>query len=956
MSHTPDSFARAHLARIVDSSDDAIVSKNLDGIIQSWNVGAERIFGYSAAEAIGQSIRMIIPQDRQHEEDFVLSRIRAGEAVRNYETVRRSKDGREVFISLTVSPIYDDEGNVVGASKIARDISARIEADFAMRRLAAVVESSDDAIVTKNLDSVILTWNAAAERMFGYTSAEAVGQSIRLIIPEDRQQEEDYVLSQVRAGHVVRHYETLRRRKDGTLIPISLTVSPLRDTAGTIVGASKVARDISDRKHADRAARRLAAVIESSDDAIVSKDLQGIITSWNRAAERMFGYTAREAIGQSIRMIIPADLQAEEDMVLARIRAGQPVEHYETRRCRKDGSELRISLTVSPLIGDSGAVIGASKIARDVTERVRLEAEAAEQSRVARELSEVGAIVASSLDRSTVVQQVTDIATKLTQAEFGAFFYNVQDPQSGDAYMLYALSGAPKDAFATFPHPRATAVFAPTFHGEGVVRLDDVTSDPRYGRNPPFHGMPPGHLRVRSYLAVPVKAGSGEVLGGLFFGHSEPGVFVERHEQLATGVAGWASLALENARLYMEAREADRLKDEFLAVLSHELRTPLNAIVGYSRLLRGNILQGEKAAQGLETLERNAASLTQIVEDVLDVSRIVSGKIRLDVQPVELPLVVHNAIATVQPAADAKHVRVQTIIDPRVGPVSGDPDRLQQVLWNLLSNAVKFTPKKGRVQVRVERVNSHVEIVVSDTGLGIKSEFLPYVFERFRQADAGTTRKTGGLGLGLSIVRHIVEMHGGSVEVASDGEGKGATFRVRLPLMIVHAEESRETREHPRTERPAPLTALSNLGGIHVLAIDDEEDALGLLRAVLESAGAEVTTIASAREGLQRLADIEPDALVVDLGMPEMDGFEFIGRVRANPDAGIRDLPAAALTAFARSEDRTKALQSGFEMHLAKPVDPGELVASVATLVRRRTRGRGGETDRSGRVPREDAT
>jgi PAS domain S-box-containing protein len=686
--------------------------------------------------------------------------------------------------------------------------------------------------------------------------------------------------------------------------------------------------------------RRLAKIVESSDDAIVSKDLNGIITSWNRGAERIFGYTASEAIGRSIRMIIPADLQHEEDMVLSRIRSGQSVDHYETRRQRKDGREVLISLSVSPIADQNGTVIGASKIARDITERARLQAMASEQHEIAQKLSQVGSLVASSLDRATIVQKVTDAATSLTGAEFGAFFYNVRDPQSGEAYMLYTLSGAPKEAFATFPHPRATAIFAPTFHGEGTVRLDDVTRDPRYGQSAPHYGMPAGHLPVRAYLAVPVKAASGEVLGGLFFGHSQPGVFTEHHEQLANGVAGWASLALENSRLYMEAREADRLKDEFLAVLSHELRTPLNAIVGYSRLLRGNVLTGEKASRGLETLERNAVALTQIVEDVLDISRIVSGKIRLDVQPVELPLVMHNAVATVQPAADAKGVRIQTIIDPRVGPVSGDPDRLQQVAWNLLSNAVKFTPKTGRVQVRVERVNSHIEIVVSDTGIGISAAFLPHVFERFRQSDAGTTRKTGGLGLGLSIVRHIVEMHGGSVHVASEGEGKGSTFRVRLPLMIVHSEGIRETREHPRTEKRAPLTGLGDLGGVRVLAIDDEEDALGLLRVVLEAAGAEVVTISSAQEGLERLASVRPDVVVVDLGMPEMDGFSFMRHVRSATDRAIRDIPAAALTAFARSEDRTKALQSGFEMHLAKPVDPGELVASVATLVRRSPRAR----------------
>ena len=756
-----------------------------------------------------------------------------------------------------------------------------------------------------------------------------------MIIPADRQGEEDMVLARIRAGESVTHFETIRQHKNGTTIPISLTVSPIRDDAGRVIGASKIARDISELTQAAIVTRRLAAVVESSDDAIITKDLTGIITSWNPAAERIFGYTAAEAIGQSIRILLPDELQDEEDTVLARIRAGQKVDHYETVRQRKDGSQLTVSLTVSPIRNERGEIVGASKVARDITERSRLIALSAEHAAHTEKLNEVGSAVASTLDRDTIVQKVTDVATQLTHAQFGAFFYNVTDAQSGNSYMLYTLSGVPREAFANLPNPRATAVFAPTFYGEAPVRLNDVTKDPRYGKSAPYHGMPPGHLPVRSYLAVPVKGVGGEVLGGLFFGHSEVGVFTKQHERLALGVAAWASLALENSRLFVQAQTANRMKDEFLAVLSHELRTPLNAILGYSRLLRRDILSDKEAERGLETLERNATWLTQIVEDVLDVSRIVSGKLRLDVQPVELPLIVDNAVATVQPAADAKGVRIQAMVDPRVGPVSGDPGRLQQVLWNLVANSVKFTPKKGRVQVRLERVNSHVEIVVSDTGMGISSEFLPHVFDRFRQADAGMTRKTGGLGLGLAIVRHIVEMHGGTVEASSAGEGQGATFRVCLPLMIVHPETKETRREHPQTERRPPLTDLADLTGIHVFAIDDEEDALHLLRVVLETAGAKVTTSKSAATALKRIAEVKPDVLVVDLGMPEMDGFELIARLRQSTNQTIRRIPAAALTAFARSEDRTKALRSGFEMHLAKPVDPGELVASVATLARR---------------------
>jgi PAS domain S-box-containing protein len=528
--------------------------------------------------------------------------------------------------------------------------------------------------------------------------------------------------------------------------------------------------DVLSERLDDISARHLAKVVESSDDAIVSKDLNSIIISWNRAAERMFGYTAAEMIGKSIRTIIPADRQSEEDDVLSRIRKGESVTHFETIRQHKDGSLVPISLTVSPIYDDGGKVIGASKIARDISERVALE-KAAEK------------------------------------------------------------------------------------------------------------------------------------------------------------------VALENARLYEEAQDANRVKDDFLAVLSHELRTPLNAIVGYSRLMRGQMLPPDQVGRAIETLERNARWLTQIVDDVLDVSRIVSGKIRLDVQAVELGSIVDNAIATVQPAADAKNVRLQSLIDPRVGPVSGDPDRLQQVVWNLLANAVKFTPKGGRVQVRLERVNSHIEIVVSDTGIGISKEFLPHVFDRFRQADSGSTRKAGGLGLGLSIVRHLVEMHGGRVQAESEGVDKGASFTVSLPMMIV--QPSSQKGEHPLADRRNPLEKLADLGGIKVLAVDDDADALGLLRDVLQASGAAVTTASSAATAMEELARFIPDVIVADIGMPDVDGFELIREIRASADPRVRDIPAAALTAFARSEDRTKALQTGFEMHLAKPVDPGELVASVATLVRR---------------------
>jgi len=707
------------------------------------------------------------------------------------------------------------------------------------------------------------------------------------------------------------------------------------------------------RKQTLAAKAYLASIVDSADDAIISKNLDGVIQSCNAAAERLFGYRSEELVGRPVRILIPHERQQEEDNILARLRAGERIEHFETVRVTKHGQPVDVSLTISPVRDESGKIIGASKIARDVTAAKQAAADRIQLLREHAELTEtlntVGAIVASDLDRDSVVQAVTDAATEVTTAEFGAFFYNVVD-QRGEAYTLYTISGVPREAFSQFPMPRNTPVFESTFKGTAVVRSADITKDPRYGHNPPHYGMPRGHLPVRSYLAVPVKGPSGTVIGGLFFGHPEVGRFTEHHERLADGIASWASVALENARLYASAQYASHIKDDFLASLSHELRTPLNAILGYSRIMRAGIVPPEKREKAIETIERNATSLTKIVEDVLDISRIVSGKLRLNVQPVEFPEVVRNAIDVMMPAAEAKGVRIETVIDPQATPISGDPERLQQVLWNLLSNAVKFTNKGGKVQVRLEQVNSYVEVAVSDTGIGIAPEFLPHVFERFRQADSGMSRERGGLGLGLSIARQLVEMHGGTIDVSSGGVNQGATFRVKLPVMIVHPARQPEMRVHPRTASSGARLQLPSLREVRVLAVDDEADALALVSEVLEAAGAQVRTASSADEALKKLEEEVPDVVLTDLGMPHVDGFQFIDRVRHHPNPRIQEVPAAALTAYARSEDRTKALASGFQIHLAKPIEPAELVTTIAALVRRVTRSEGLRSDRDARL------
>ena len=556
-------------------------------------------------------------------------------------------------------------------------------------------------------------------------------------------------------------------------------------------------------------------------------------------------------------------------------------------------------------------------------ERKRAEDRASDQARTMEALNAVGAAVASELDREKIVQTVTDAATTLTTASMGAFFYTVTDPKSGESFLLHTLSGAGKGAFESFPQPRATALFGPTFRGEGVTRIADVHADPRYGKSAPYHGMPKGHPPVRSFLAVPVKGRDGAVLGGLFFGHPQAGIFTDQHERLAVGIASWASVALENAHLYARAQEVSRSKDEFLAILSHELRTPLNAILGWSRMLRDGQVAPARVQHAVGVIERNARLQTQLVEDLLDVSRIISGKLRLDMRSIDLSTIVQSALDAVRPATSNKNIAVHAVIQPGVGTVTGDPDRIEQVVWNLLANAVKFTDAGGTIQVELRESGTAAEIVVSDTGEGIAPDFLPHIFDRFRQADAGTSRKHGGLGLGLALVRALTEAHGGTVQARSAGLGEGAVFTVRLPLQ--HLADAASVPPLPEAH-PQPIS------GLRILVVDDDADARELLALTLTAAGARAIVAGSVRDALRLLEVERPDLLLTDVGMPEQDGLDLIRIVRALPAESGGRIPAIAVTAYASIADKELALGAGFDRHVAKPYDAETLIAVIATL------------------------
>lgn len=920
----------------------------------------------------------------------------------------------------------------------------------------------------------------------------------------------------------------------------------------------------------DQAQALLAAIVDSSTDAIISKTLEGIILSWNKAAERLYGYAAAEAVGQPITLIIPPELHDEERAILKRLWRGETIDPFETVRVTKDGRRIDISLTISPVRDASGRIIAASKIARDISDRKRFEEALREETRTAETLNRIGSLLAAELDVKRILQSVTDEARAVTGAEFAAFFYNAVDEQD-EAYALYTLSGAPAEAFSSFPMPRSTAIFAPTFNGEGAVRIDDVRRDVRYGKSNPYHGLPPGHLPVTSYLAVPVIARSGEVLGGLFFGHVQPGVFTARHEQIIAGIAAQAAIAIDNANLYarvqeseqrfrqlaehatdvfwifdvaesrivyvspayldvwgrdceslyadpgsfldsvhphdrervraamarqrrgettaeeyrlihddgslywvwdrafpiqddtgalvriagiaediterktaedrlreseesyrrltellpvavyaceapsgiityyndravelwgrepalgdsderycgsgrlflpdgrplahedcpmaqalrgggsfrneevvierpdasqitalvniepirdlaghvvgainvcldvtalkhaeQQLREADRRKDEFLATLSHELRNPLAPLRFALEIIGRSEDDGQRLRQSREMLERQVAKMVRLIDDLLDVSRITHDKLELRREHVEVSTIVREAVESSRPAIeDAGHSLAVVLPDEPLW-LHADEVRVAQVLGNLLSNACKYTPSGGEIRLTAESRDGDVLLSVEDNGRGIPPDDLDSIFEMFAQSES-SQREQRGLGVGLTLVKRLVEMHGGSMRAFSEGPGKGSTFAVTLPAAAA-AHEVPERKAPPRADaRPA--------AGRRVLVVDDNHDSAATLAMLLEMTGHETLTTHDGAESVEAAERFRPDVVLLDLGLPGMDGFEVCRAIRSRPWS--RHTTMVAVTGWGQTDDRRKSEEAGFDAHLVKPV------------------------------------
>jgi PAS domain S-box-containing protein len=685
----------------------------------------------------------------------------------------------------------------------------------------------------------------------------------------------------------------------------------------------------------------LEAALRCISDGVTVQDGAGRILLANAAAARILGFSSTDEV---LRTPIPEIMKRY--LVVGEDRQPLPVDLWPSRRALRDGrpaeamlgyrslpaGEERWSLTRStPLLDGEGRVHAVVTVFQDVTERRR----SADRLEL---LAEAAQTLGSSLDFNITLTALARLAAPRL-ADWCVVHVAAED---GSLQPLAVAHRDPekvrwaRELLQRYPVLRDESGGAAAVARSGRPDLQREVTDAMLeaGAQDAEHLAVLREVGLRSYICVPLNA-QGRILGTLTLLTTQESGRVYDATDLATAemLGRRAALAIENARLFRTAQEANRLKDEFLATLSHELRTPLNAIVGWTEVLQQDLRNPAVVTRAVQSIHRNAQAQAQLVSDLLDVSRITSGRLRLHVGPVDLARVVHAALDTVRPAADAKEIGLEPVLDPKAGEISGDPDRLQQVVWNLLSNAVKFTPKGGRVHVRVEGVQSHAQIVIEDNGPGIDPEFLPQVFDRFRQEDASSTRVHQGLGLGLAIVRHLVEMHGGTVAAQNKAGRSGAVFTVSLPRrsVAVSTAEAPSAGDRRAPAGAAPL-APPDLSGVRILVADDHEDARDLVRMVLEGRGAAVSAVSSAAEALAALRLRPPDLLMADIEMPGEDGYTLIRRVRALPPEDGGAVPAVALTAYASSQDRVNALLAGYSAHLSKPVPAAELVAVVARL------------------------
>jgi PAS domain S-box-containing protein len=927
-------LADEHFRLLVESvADYAIYLLGPDGTIRSWNAGAQRLKGYPAAEIVGHSFaQFFTPEDRESGKPAQL----LAEALRDgrVEDVgwRIRKDGSQFWASAVITALHDRAGTHIGFAKVTRDLTDRAYRAF-IEATHAIIWTTD---ATGRPSSDSPSWREFS----GQTEEEWHDlRGWNAIHPDDLERFRE-VWNQAKQAGTAFVAEYRLRRSDGVYVWVEGRAIPFFDAQGGVREWFGVTLDISARKWAEletqRALTLWTTTLRSIGDAVISTDARGHVRFLNPVAERLTGWQADEAAGRALAEVFPifneesgAVVENPVDKVLREGVVVGLANHTVLRR--RDGTAIPIDDSAAPIYDPAAAqasvIEGVVLVFRDAGEEKREQlrrsflATATEQLLEAEDYRDALARIAQlavppladwvAVDiaepGSTRTQQLAVAHVDPAKAEIARELARRYPPDPGALTGVAHVIRTGRSGF----YPEITAEL-----------LDRAAVDDE-------HRQILRALDLRSALIVPLR-GKGRVFGTISFvlsGASRR--YTARDLELAEDLARRAGLIIERRRLEEEAERANRMKDEFLATMSHELRTPLQAILGYASMLERGIARDP--AKATAAILRNANAQTRLVEDILDVSRISSGKLQLAMSRVDIVAAIRAALESIRPAALARRIQVSESLPVDLGEVLGDLDRLQQVVWNLLSNAVKFTPMDGAIEVRAERDGSTVRIIVRDTGKGIAPEHLTAIFERFRQVDSSTTREQRGLGLGLAIVRYLVEAHGGTVHAESAGPGQGATFIVTLPGRadaLAAADRSRDSRR--------PLDA-ERLRGIRILLVEDDDEARELLADVLAETGATVAQAGSAADGMARLIAEPPHVLISDIGMPFEDGNSFLRRVRTLPPERGGDVPAIALTAYARPEDRRATEDAGFQLHIVKPVRPDQLLTAIESCVQTRS-------------------
>ena len=880
-----------------------LLETNVDGIIAfdsefrytTWNRAMERISGVKREDVLGKHAFDLFPcLTATGENQYYIDALAGRSVVAENRPYIIPQSGCNGFFDGYYSPRHDEKGNVVGGVAIIRDVTDRKVAEASVldehRRLAFHVENTPLAVIEWDHDFRVLRWSPAAQKLFGWKADEVRGKRYsdwEFVVPEDL----DAVDMVGRLQNQGQEQHNISRNRNytklGSILHCEWYNSALYNDAGKLISVLSLVLDVTVATRIEDALRKSEAqyrlLFESNPQAMWVYDLATLrFLAVNDAAVRHYGYSRTEFLDMSIKDIRPPeDVELLEKYLKSE---SDPIHAGEWRHRKKDGTTINVDITANRLT--FGGRPAEFILVTDITERKKAEKALRISEDRYRDLVDNSHELICTHDLEGRVLSVNPWASRVLgypqEAIIGTNIRNGLLPEYRQQFGEYLRTVTTEGS------------------ARGVMKVRTAT----------------GEIRLWEYYnTLRTEGVEKPIVRGMAHDVTERRQALKREKE---------------ARL--EAEAANRVKDEFLSTLSHELRTPLTAIMGWADLLLHDEVDRDKRTQAIETIFRNANSQCQLINDLLEVSRIITGKLRLEFVACELRSVIEAAAEGIRPTAEAKGVRLQVLLEPNIGPVFGDRERLQQVVWNLLSNGVKFTSKGGLVQVTLQRINSHVEIVVTDSGVGIKPDFLPHVFDRFRQADGSTTRNYGGLGLGLAIVRHLVELHGGTAWAESAGENQGAKFTVRLPTMTLSEHQPDEVLRQPAVSMVERDRQPASLDGLRVLVVDDEFDARELLTAMLERSGAQVIAVGSAREGIDSVESWKPDVLIADIGMPVEDGYGLIKRVRALPKEQGGQTPALALTAYARTEDRVRALSEGYQVHLAKPVDRAELAAVVANL------------------------